>query len=142
MKFKQERPVGGELVFANVIDEKLPVRWRPGAPVAIRHSLDAMKAGEKADDEIEFVFRDSQWLPRRDAVNNSLDPKQANDVAKNWFLVRVDPDRVVTELLRDEKKVTGAAAKIENPPRWGAVEREVLRASTFRRIQNVLSAQR
>src|SRR2546429_2379534 len=97
----------------NVIDEELPFRSRPGAPVSVAQTFEAVEASEIAGDEIEFFFGRGQVEVRPNAVHHAFHLKQPQGVAKNCLFVDVQSNAGVAEFSPDIKKETGTAAEIE-----------------------------
>src|SRR5205085_958297 len=98
----------------NVIDEELPFRSRPGAPVSVAQTFEAVEAGEIAGDEIEFFFGRGQMEVRPNAVHHALHLKKPQGITKDCLFVDVQANAGVAEFSRDIKKETGTAAEIEN----------------------------
>ena len=61
------------------------------------------------------------------STDDSLNIEQFGDCAKKWIVVGVEAENVVAKMFADIKKVTGAAAEIENVQWRRSVEPEVLR---------------
>src|SRR4029077_19960952 len=106
----------------NVIDEELPFRSRPGAPVSVTQTFEAVEAGEITGDEIEFFFRRRQVEARLNAMHYVLHLKKSQGVTKNCLFVDVQSNAAVFEFFCDIKKETGTAAEIENVTATAAIK--------------------
>jgi len=110
----------------NVIDEELPFRRRPGTPISVTQTFEAVEASEITGDKIEFFFRRRQVEARLNAMHHAPHPKKSEGVAKNCLLVDVQSNAGVSEFFCDIKKETGTAAEIENVTAPTAIKRKIL----------------
>src|ERR1700746_965418 len=110
----------------NVIDEELPFRCRPGAPVSVTQTFEAVEASEITGDKIEFFFRRRQVETRLNAMHHALYFEKSEGVAKNCLLVDVQSNAGVSESFCHIKKETRTAAEIEDVTAPSAIKRKIL----------------
>jgi len=112
----------------NVIDEELPFRRRPGAPISVTQTFEAVEASEITGDEVEFFFGRRQVEARSNAMHHAFHLKKSQGVTKNCLFVDVQPNAGVSESFGDIKKETGTATQIENVTARAAIKGKILRA--------------
>ncbi len=79
-------------------------------------------------DKIEFLAEIGQrclWVDSRDDAANM---EELSCTAEKRFVVGVEAESLVAEEAAEVKKITRAAAKIENVQWWGAIEPKILGA--------------
>ena len=79
-----------------------------------------------AGDEVEFFSQIGQWRLRMDSPDDPANAEKLRCTAEKQLLVRVQPEAFVAKEPAEVKKITGAAAKIENLKRRRAIKPEVL----------------
>ncbi len=90
---------------------------RKNSHSGICHSLAALVAVETdhvGRDHIKFWTQVGQGLIGFDSPDFPLHAEQFDHFAKSGFLIDIDSERVVTEILADVEEIAGAAADIEN----------------------------
>src|SRR6185436_15109948 len=88
----------------------------------------AVKANAVCGHEIERLVKIGQGSLVFDSADDARNIEQFDRCPKKRFVIGVESEHVVPEMFADVKKVTRAAAEIENTQRRRAVEPEVLRA--------------
>src|SRR6478735_729409 len=73
-----------------------------------------VKANHECGNHVEFLSETRQRTKRLDLLNNAADTEQARDFPEHGHAVYVEANSGMTEELRDVKKVSCAAAQIEN----------------------------
>jgi len=89
---------------------------------------DPVKTNAVAGYEIEFSSQIGQRRLPLDASNDAANVEEIGCAAEERLLVCVKPESFMTEESAEVKKITGAAAEIQNIERWGTIEPKVLRA--------------
>src|SRR5207237_3400450 len=112
----------------NVINEKLPFRRGPGAPISVTKTFEAVEASEITGDKIEFLFRRRQVEARLNALHHALYLKKSEGVTKNCLFIDVQSNDGVSEFFCDIKKETRTAPEIENVTAPPTIKRKILRA--------------
>ena len=85
-----------------------------------------METDTVTGDEIESFFQIRERGLRGDPRNDAVNAEKLCRAAPKCVVVRVEAESFVAKELAEVKEITGAAAKIENLKRRGAVEPEVL----------------
>src|SRR6476620_3057023 len=109
MKFEKQHSAFSQLVGPNVVDEELPFRSRPGAPISVAQTFEAVEASEITGDKIEFFFRRRQVEARLNAMHHTLHLKKSEGVTKNCLFIDVQSNAGVSEFFCDIKKETRTA---------------------------------
>ena len=97
----------------NVIDEELPFRCGPSAPVSVTQTFEAVEAGEITGDEIEFSFRRRQVETRLNAMHHAFHFKKPEGVA----IMPPMPVDVYVNMKDDDLKAIFAYLKTVKPIR-------------------------
>ena len=118
MLFEESRP--------DIADEKLPIGRSPLNPFAIFAARDPMKTDAMAGDEVEFSSQIGQRRLRMNSRDNATNAEKLGRSLEERVLVRIDSEAFVAEEPAEVKKITGAAAQIENLKRRCAIEPKVL----------------
>jgi len=71
-------------------------------------------ANHERGNDIEFFTELWERTKRLDLLNDTADTEQARDFPEHWQAIHVEANSGMTEELRDVKKVSCAAAQIEN----------------------------
>src|SRR6478736_6482785 len=96
-------------MLRQIIQEKFPLRNAPKA----RHLMIG-EANHESGNHVEFLSEIRQRTKRIDLLNNAADTEQARDFPEHGHAVYVEANSGMTKELRDVKKVSCAAAQIEN----------------------------
>src|SRR5512132_1264631 len=73
-----------------------------------------VEANHERGDDIEFLTEVWERTKRLDSLNDAADTEEARDFPEHWQTIHVETNSGMTEELRDVKKVSCAAAQIEN----------------------------
>lgn len=128
MKLEHENPLRRKLMLAKVVEEILPRFRLPCFPGTIGQSFDPVKAGEVAGDEIKFLRGAGEWNEGSDAMNDTLNSQQRQNIAKDFLLIEIETNALVPEMTSNVEKIAGAAAEIEKALRRRPIQRQILRA--------------
>src|SRR5215831_17333769 len=104
-------------MFLEVVEKKFPL-WH--APKSGHFVI--VEADHECSYQIEFLSEIRERKKRQYSLNDAVDTQQACDFPKHWQPIHVETNSRMTEQLRDVKKVTCAAAQIENPFRTRKIE--------------------
>src|SRR6478735_10733860 len=96
-------------MLCQIIQEKFPLRDAPKSG-----HLVIVEANHESGDHVEFLSEIRQRTKRVDLLNNAADTEQARDFPEHGHAVYVEANSGMTKELRDVKKVSCAAAQIEN----------------------------
>ena len=128
VKFQKETSVGLEESCPHITDEKFPIGGCPFEPLSVFLACYSVEANAMRGDEIKFFAEIRQrrlWINSRDDAANA---EELSCAAEKRFIVGVEPYSFVAEKPTEVKKVTRAAAKIENLQRRRAIEPKILHA--------------
>jgi len=100
-----------------VVEKEFPLRDAPKSG-----HLVIVKANHKGGNDIELLTQVRQRTKRLDSLNDAADTQQARNFPEHWQAIHVETNSGMTEELRDVKKVSCAAAQIENLFGTGQVE--------------------
>jgi hypothetical protein len=73
-----------------------------------------VEANHERGNDIELLSETRQEAKRLDLLNDAADTEEARDFPEHWQAIHVEANAGMTEELRDVKKVSCAAAQIEN----------------------------
>jgi len=107
-------------VLCQVVEKEFPLRDAP----KLGH-LVIVKANHESGNEIEFLSEVAEGTKRLNLLNDTADIEQARDFTEHGQPIHVEPNSGMAEELRDVKKVSGAAAEVENPPGTHQIKFEV-----------------
>lgn len=93
----------------------------------VAQPLCAMKTDAMARDEVEFFADIGQGNLGIDTRADAAHMQQSGRAVEKRLIKTIQAEPVVAQRLADVKKITGAAAQIENPQRRRAIEPEILR---------------
>src|SRR5882724_2654927 len=96
-------------MLREIIEKKFPLRDGPKSG-----HLVVVKANHERGNDVEFLSETRQRTKRLDLLNDAADTKQTRDFPEHWQAIHVEANSGMTEELRDVKKVSCAAAQIEN----------------------------
>jgi len=116
--FEESRP--------NIADEKPPIGRSPFFPHATFVPFDPMKTNAMAGDEVKFLSEIWQWRLWMDSPDDPANAEELCRPAPKCVVVRVQAEAFVAKEPAEIKKITGAAAQVENVKRRRAIEPEVL----------------
>src|SRR5215831_833665 len=97
-------------MLRQVVEKKFPFRHGPKAG-----HLVIVKANHEGGNDIEFlsdIWEGTKWL---DSLNYAADTEQVGNFPEHRQTIHVQANSGMTEQLRDVEKISGAAAKIQNP---------------------------
>jgi len=97
-------------MLRQIIQEKFPLRDTPKP----RHFV-IVEANHESGNDVEFLSEIRQRTKRLDLLNDAADTEQARNFPEHCHAIYVEANSGMTEELRDVKKVSCAAAQIENP---------------------------
>ena len=97
-------------MLRQVVEKEFPLRDapKPGHLVIV-------KANHESGNEIEFLSEVGEGTKRLNLLNDTAHFEQARDFTEHGQPIHVEPNSRMAEELRDVKKVSGAAAEVENP---------------------------
>jgi hypothetical protein len=104
-------------MFLEVAEEKFPLWHAPKSG-----HLVIVEADHECSYHIEFLPEIRQWTKRPYLLNDATDTEQARDFPEHWQAIHVEANSRMTEQLCDIKKVSCAAAQIENAFRTRKIE--------------------
>jgi len=96
-------------MFDQIVEKKFPLRHAPKSG-----HLVIVEANHERGNEIKFLSEALERPKRLDSLNNAVHPEQACYFAKHRQTIHVETDSGMAEQLRDVKKVSYAAAEIQN----------------------------
>lgn len=96
-------------ILRQIIEEEFPLGNFPES----RHLM-IIEANHERGNDIEFFTKVRQRTERVDSLDHAVNTEQAGDFPKHRQAIHVQADSGVAEELRDVKKVSCAAAQIEN----------------------------
>jgi hypothetical protein len=98
-------------MFCKVVEKKLPL-WRLPK---VRHFV-IVEANHERGDEIESLAEIWERTESVDSLDYTSDAEEARNFAKHRQAIHIETDASVAEQLSDVKKISCAAAQIQNPP--------------------------
>jgi len=110
----------------NVVDEKFPIGGRPFNAVA--NVADPVKTDAVRSHEIEFPPEIGEGRLSLDPTDNARNIEERSGGAEERLVVGIKAENLVAEEFANVEKITGAAAKIDNPDWWRAIEPKILGA--------------
>ena len=127
IEIEQEPAAGFEHLGPNIIDKEFPIARSPFVPSPIRFTRCAVKTNAVAGNEVELLAEIWQRDVGLNAGDGALNPKVADDGAKERVVSGIKTDPAMAEEPADIEEIAGAAAKIENTQWRCAVEPKILR---------------
>jgi hypothetical protein len=103
-------------MFGQIIEKKFPLRHIPKIGLFM-----IVKADQESSDKIELP-QVGKGIESFDLSNHTTKAEEARHIAKHRELIQIEAEALVAEQLRDVKKISRAAAKIENAFRAHQVE--------------------
>ena len=104
-------------MLGHIVEKKFPLGHAPKAGHFV-----IVEADHECSYHIEFLSEIRERMKRLYSLNDAADTQQARDFPKHWQAIHVEANSRMTEQLCDVKKVTCAAAQIENPFRTRKIE--------------------
>lgn len=128
VEFQKQTSARFEKSRSDIVDEEFPIARRPLDPFTVFVACYPMETNAVSSDEIEFFFKIGQGGFRIDPRDHAMDTEELSCAAKERVVVGVKTKSFVTEEPAEVKKITRAAAKIENLEWRRAIEPKVLHA--------------
>src|SRR6476646_2677103 len=96
-------------MLCQIVHKNFPLRDAPKSG-----HLMIVKANHESGNHVEFLSETRQRPKRLDSLNNAADTEQTRDFPEHRQTIHVEANSGMTEKLCDVKKVSCAAAQIEN----------------------------
>ena len=126
VEFQKQTSARFEKSRSDIVDEEFPIARRPLDPFTVFVACYPMETNAVSSDEIEFFSKVWQRGLRIDSRDHAMDTEELSCAAKERVVVGVKTKSFVTEEPAEVKKITRAAAKIENLEWRRAIEPKVL----------------
>ena len=120
VRFQKSRP--------DVVDKKFPVSLCPFQPLSVFAARDAMETDAMRGNQVEFLAEIRQGRLRIDAGDHAVDVEELGRAPEERLIIGIEPETFVAEHLAEVKKITRAAAKIQDVKWWRTIKPKVLDA--------------
>ena len=102
----------GQQPRPHIVQKEFPVPSRPLSILA--DFADPVKTNPVGRYEIELLFEVGEGSLPFNPANHAWDAEKSRGCGKKRFAVGIESQNVVTKMLADVEKITGAGSKIEN----------------------------